>query len=432
MEQRELADAIRSRLSERSVRTGEAPISYLLSVLVDNPELVSLAAGLVDYETLPVEETREVVRELLDDTDAARKALQYGTTEGLLSLRRRLAERVCRMDDLDAGVCGITPDRVIIGTGSQQLLYLLSEILLDPGDLVVLGHPSYFVYMGALRSVAAECRSVPLDENGMRSDLLEDLFRELDARGELSRVKLLYFVSYFQNPTGISVGRERRREILDIVKRYSSDGSIHVIEDAAYRELRYDGEEIPSFHALDDTQRTVLYLGTFSKPFAPGLKTGYVVLSEELVGPISQLKGGHDFGSSNFTQHILDRVMEKGFYDSHVGQLRDSYRVKRDAMLEALAEHMPEGVSWTHPNGGLYVWMTLPDDIVTGPDSKLFRQAIKEDVIYVPGEFCFAPDPELVIPANHIRLSFGVGHPPRLDEGVRRLASAIRHVIAGG
>jgi 2-aminoadipate transaminase len=403
-----------------------------MTLALEAPQLISLAAGFVDYDTLPVEATRQVLRELLDDREAAQKALQYGTTEGLQSLRRRVADYVCALDGLDGEVRGVTADSVILGTGSQQLLYLLSEVLLDPGDLVLLGHPSYFVYMGALRSAGADCRSVPLDDNGMRSDLLEGLFNELQAKGQLSRVKLVYLVSYFQNPTGISVAGERRREILDLVEKYSLENPIHVVEDAAYRELRYDGEDIPSFFALDETRHTVLYLGTFSKPFAPGLKTGFAVLPPELAGPVARVKGGHDFGSSNFAQHILDRAMAKGLYADHVKTLRDSYRIKRDAILRALEEHMPEGVSWTHPHGGLYVWLTLPETVETGPQSRLFKQATEEGMIYVPGEFCYGPDAALEIPTNHIRLSFGVGDPARLKEGVCRLSSAIRHIISTG
>jgi 2-aminoadipate transaminase len=418
----------RTRFSERSMRTGEAPIAWLMAQAVAKGDLISLAAGLVNYETLPVEETREVMREMLADEKAARVALQYGTTEGLDTLRRRVVDRLAAMD---GGSCrpAVSPDDVIIGTGSQQLLYLLSELLLDEGDIVILDHPSYFVFMGALRSAGAACRSVPMDESGMRSDLLRRVFEELKREGDLSRVKLVYLMSYFQNPTGISIGRERRRELVDIIRRFSSSQRIHVVEDAAYRELRYDGEDVPSVFSLDDEGDSHVYLGTFSKPYSPGFKTGYAVLPHDLVNPLSQIKGGHDFGSNNFIQHVIDRVLAKGLYDRHVEKLRKSYRARRNVMLDALEREMPGGVAWTRPRGGLYVWLTLPQECATGPGSKLLDEAIREGMLYVPGEFCFAGDPEWGIPRNCIRLSFGVGSVEKIDEGIRRLGRAVRRCV---
>ncbi len=416
------------RWSERGARTTESPISAMMARALADPELISLAAGFVDYETLPVKDVRRALRELLADERAARAALQYGTTKGLPSLRARLAERVARMDGVEPGTRGYDAERVVVGTGSQQLLYILSELLLDPGDIVILGHPSYFVFMDALKSAGASCRSVPCDDEGMRADLLERLFEALEASGDLARVKMLYLVSYFENPTGISLSARRRQEVYRLVRRFSTGRALHVVEDSAYRELRYVGRDVPSLRSLDDGQR-VVYLGTFSKPFAPGLKTGWGLFPAELAAAVENLKGAHDFGSNNFSQHLLDRVLEKGIYDRHVRRLRRAYGGKIRAMTETLDGEMPAGVSRTDPKGGLYVWVTLPDGADTGPESPLFAAALERGVTYVPGEFCFARCPGVEVPKNCMRLSFGVGNADRIREGCRRLAGAVKECL---
>ena len=416
-------------LSERAVRTGEPAISGMMAEALGNPNLISLAAGFVDYETLPVQETREAVEELLGDEEAARAALQYGITKGLPSLRERLAKRLAEADAHPFGTAGYTPDNMVIGTGSQQLLYLLSEVLLDPGDIVLLGHPSYFVFMDALRSSGVSCRTVPLDADGMRTDLLGELLEQLRKQDQLPRVRMIYLVSYFQNPTGITLSESRRKEILELVEAFSRQHRIHIVEDAAYRELRYDGEDIASIRAFDGDGQTVIHLRTFSKPFAPGLRTGYGLFPAELARQVEFLKGAHDFGSGNFAQHLFEILLEKGLYDRHVKALRESYRTRRDVMLDALDGGMPEGVTRTHPHGGLYVWLTLPEGTETGPDSTLFKAALEKGVMYVPGEFCFVASPDCAIPRNCLRLSFGVGSVEKIAEGVERLAQAVRECL---
>ena len=411
----------RIRLSERAVRTGEPAISRMMAEALANPDLISLAAGFVDYETLPVEETREAVGELLGDEEAARAALQYGTTKGLPSLRERLAKRLAEADARPFGTAGYTPDNMVIGTGSQQLLYLLSEVLLDPGDIVILGHPSYFVFMDALRSSGVSCRTVPLDADGMRTDLLAGLLDQLRKQEQLPRVRMIYLVSYFQNPTGITLSESRRKEIVELVEAFSPEHRIHIVEDAAYRELRYDGEDIPSVRAFDEDGQTVIHLRTFSKP--------YGLFPAELARQVEFLKGAHDFGSANFAQHLFEILLEKGLYDRHVKGLRESYRTRRDVMLDALDEGMPEGVTRTHPHGGLYVWLTLPEGTETGPDSTLFKAALEKGVMYVPGEFCFVASPDCAIPRNCLRLSFGVGSVEKISEGVERLAQVVRECL---
>ncbi|MFQ6048367.1 MAG: PLP-dependent aminotransferase family protein, partial [Phycisphaerae bacterium] len=323
---------------------------------------------------------------------------------------------------------GLSVENCIVTTGSQQGLYILSDILLDPGDIVITSAPSYFVYTGTLVSLGADVRTVPIDEQGMRMDLLAELLERLDRAGQIERLKLIYVVSYYQNPSGISLSAERRGQLVELVRRYSRRHRILIVEDAAYRELRYDGPALPSIKSFDPQNEYVALAMTFSKPFSAGMKTGYLFLPDELVDPCLQQKGNHDFGSNNLVQHLLHRAMTSGAYLEHVERVRQAYIPKRDAMLQALERDLAplgEQVSWTRPAGGLYVWLTLPAECDTRRGGELFNRCIAKGVLYVPGDYCFAPQPDRPTPTNHMRLSFGVVEPAAIREGVRRLAEAI-------
>ncbi len=414
--------------SQRALHTADQPISYFMQQAIENPRLISLAAGLVDPESLPAAEVAAAVAEVLGTPEGAQAALQYGTTQGLASLREQLLAHTTALDGVTPAEVSLTPEDVVVTTGSQQLLYLLGELLLDPGDLVITEAPSYFVYQGTLTSQGVRTLAVPMDEHGMNVDALEELLARLDRTGELERLRLIYVCDYFQNPSGLTLSLPRRQRLLELARRYSRRHRILVLEDAAYRELRYEGPDLPSIKSFDaDNSRVILAL-TFSKPCAPGLKTGYGLLPRELMGPLGRLKGNHDFGSNNFTQHLLARMLASGAYDRHVQELCGVYRAKRDTLLEALAEEFrdwPE-VRWTRPDGGLYVWLTFPPGVDTGPDGRLMRAALAEGVLYVPGQFCYVNGENGPIPTNEARLSFGVAPPEQLREAARRLARATK------
>jgi 2-aminoadipate transaminase len=396
-----------------------------------SPDLVSLAAGFVDHATLPVEATARAVVDLLGDGVEARRALQYGLTRGDLALRRRLAERLARTEAVGADREHEIFDRVIVTSGSQQLLYLVSEVLLDPGDIVLVEAPTYFVFMGALQVRGARVIGVRTDSGGLCLDALEATLSGLEARGDLGRVKLIYTISEHSNPTGLSLAADRRRSLVELARRFSKRQRIFILEDSAYRGLTYEGAEPPSVWSHDDEGDTVILARTFSKTFSPGLKTGYAVLPEALVDPIGNLKGSHDFGSSNFTQILLERVLEDGSYDRQVALLGAMYRRKRDALLRALEEEfgpVGEGVSWTYPKGGLYVWLTLPEGVDTGRDGAFFARCVNEGVLYVPGAYAYPAEPGPA-PANQARLTFGVTGEVGLAEGVRRLAAALASLL---
>ncbi|HET6326705.1 MAG TPA: PLP-dependent aminotransferase family protein [Planctomycetaceae bacterium] len=414
-------------------------ISYLMEQAVENPNAISLAAGLVDPSTLPVAETRRVLADLLGDTERGCRALQYGTTQGAERLRRQVAlllgrletQSAVRQNGAHAASVEIDPAQIILTTGSQQLLSLVGEILLDPDDICLVAAPTYFVFLGVIHGLGARAVPIPADENGMQIDRLEQELERIDAAGELSKVKLIYAVSYYENPSGISLSTERRRELVALAERWSRDQKIFVLEDAAYRELHYDGPDRPSVWSFDPAHETVILAQTFSKSFSPGLRVGYGLLPKPLVGPVADRKGNEDFGSSNFNQHLLATVLESGLYEPHVEQVRASYRVKRDRILAAADKYFADlpGVSWVHPQGGLYVWMTLPEQIDTGLDSALFKRAVKIDgMMYVPGDLCYAGTPAQRR-RNQMRLSFGVESPDKIEEGIRRLASAVRAVL---
>lgn len=418
-------------LSQRARQTQDPAISYFMKLALENPSLISLAAGFVDNESLPVDEVRSMAEFVLSGAEIGQPALQYGTTQGHLPLREKILARCLAMDNLTQEQAGWSVEDVVVATGSQQLLYLLGELLFDPGDIVIVEAPSYFVYQGTLASLGVKTLSVPMDDQGLIVDELDALLKKLKQTGELDRVRLVYTVDYFQNPTGLTLSLDRRQKLVEVVKKYSKKQRILILEDSAYRELRFDGPDLPSVKSFDKGNEHVILTMTFSKPWAPGLKTGYGLLPRDLVAPLLRFKGNHDFGSSNLNQHLLDRILENGSLDLHVEKLRGVYREKRDALLEALDAEFKDmeadGLRWTAPDGGFYVYLTTPSYLATGPGSPFMQACIREGVLYVPGEFCYVQD-QAGAPTNEARLCYGTASPDQLREAVRRMARAARSV----
>jgi 2-aminoadipate transaminase len=417
-------------LSKRAYLTEEPPISYFMRQAVENPNLISLAAGLVDPESLPTEEVGDELAELFSDAQLARAALQYGTTQGYAPLREKVVRHLLTLDRIEPSEAPYGADDVVVTTGSQQLLYLLGEVLLDSGDIVITEAPSYFVYHGILGSLGARTLTVPMDAEGMRTDELERLLIQLEKAGELPRVKLIYTVDYFQNPTGLSLSLERRKHLLELARKFSKHQKIVILEDAAYRELRFAGDDLPSIKSLERTNEHVVLGMTFSKPLSPGLKTGYAVVPRDLMGPLLRFKGNHDFGSGNLTQHLIDRLMASGAYERHAEKLRSVYRAKRDTLVESLEQEFPRTLSplrWTQPDGGMYVWFKGPPEFETGAGSRFMDACLREGVLYVPGAFCYVKSPAGT-PNCEARLCYGVASHEELREAARRLGRAARSV----
>jgi len=398
-----------------------------MQTALENPGIVSLAAGFVDQRSLPVEITAQAAAGLLGDPIAGRRSLQYGTTIGDQGLRARLIENLERGEGRPAGFYKEAIPRTIITTGSAQLIYLVCEALLDPGDIVLVESPTYFVFLGPVETRGARAIRIPIDEQGLRLEELEAALKRLEDQGQLERVKLIYTIPEHANPTGISLSADRRGPLVELARRWSKTHRIFVLEDAAYRGLTFGASEPPSLWSYDREGDTVILARTFSKTFSPGLKVGYGVLPQELIDPILYLKGNHDFGSANFNQRLLERVLSDGSYDRHVARLTGLYEQKCDIFLSALEESVgprDSAVHWTRPKGGLFVWMTVPEGLDTGFEGPLFPRCVREGVIYVPGEHAFAPEPAPP-PRNHIRLTFGVPSEEELVEGARRLGAAL-------
>lgn len=426
-------------LSRKAELAAEPAITRLIELALKQEDLISFAPGLVDEDTLPGPETSLACQAVLTDERRWRRALQYGTTSGLPELRELLARYLGEMDARAGASHEFDPGRVVIGTGSQQLLYLLTQVLVDPGDIVITAAPDYFVYMATLESAGATIWGVPLDEHGIVPDTLEELLRHLDHEGMLERVRLVYVVSYFHNPTGVTLALERRRQLLEIVRRWSRSHRIIIIEDAAYRELADDPTDLPpSLAALDETGEFVALCQTFSKPYAPGLKCGYAYLPADLVDPVVREKSNHDFGSSNLIQHVVLELLTSGAFSRQVARLRQHYAQKRRLLLEALEEasrRLSLPLRWTVPRGGLYVWLVLPEHVRTEADGPLFARALQKGVLYVPGEYCFLGirtlerTTPLGSPTNTMRLAYGHCPTDRIAEGVARLCEAVSEVV---
>jgi 2-aminoadipate transaminase len=420
--------------SAKARRTGEQPISFLVAAAIANPKLINLAAGLVDPLTLPVESVRKITETLFADPKRGRAALQYDTTQGLLPLRQAAVKHLSKLENKSAAEFAVSERDLVITTGSQQALYLIGDVLIDPGDIVIAANPCYFVYTGTLMSLGATVLAVPMQNEGIDVEAVDELLKNLERQGRLGKVKLIYTTSYFQNPTGLTLSLPRRKRLLEIARQYSKRQRILILEDAAYRELHYDGPNLPSIKSFDAQNQFTILTQTFSKPFAPGIKTGYTAMPGDLLEAVLHQKGNHDFGSASLNQHIALEAMNNGMYDEQVRVLCDSYRQKRDAMLKALEQRMPKsaGISWTRPSGGLYVWVTLPREINTSRGEKLFDACVKRGVMYVPGDYCFQPDEHGKIPTHHLRLSFGQVAPDQIEPGIGRLAEAVAELLATG
>ncbi len=415
-----------SALSALGNRIAEPPISWLMKLTLDHPHVISLAAGFTDNPSLPVKETRELMDEILATPKRGQPALQYGSAAGDPELRRLTTERLQAQDKVASNV--YAPERAIITHGSQQLLYLVTEALFDEGDIILVEDPTYFVYLGIAQSRALQCRGIRLLEDGIDLVQLEQTLESLKRSGELPRVKALYLVSYYQNPTGITTRFEKKVAALELLRRYerAAGHPIYLLEDAAYRELGFAGKDEPTALAAKGFADRVIYTSTYSKPYATGIRVGFGILPEPLFTAVLRIKGNHDFGTSNLLQQILKQALASGRYEDHLQVLHKRYAKKAAVMCEAITKHFPDFVQWQRPEGGLYVWARLPKSIKTGMKSKFFQNVLAADVLYVPGELCYAHDPARRKPNHEMRLSFGGASEADMHTGIERLGKLLQ------
>jgi len=394
-------------LSASAKRMKRSVIRELLK-MTQRPELISFAGGLPSPESFPVEQLKQVVAEVLD-TDSAR-ALQYSETEGDKRLREILVERY-----KSNGVKNISLNNLMISTASQQALDLIPKILVNPGDKVICGLPSYLGGISAFSIYGAELIGIELDEQGMRSDLLEKKLEELKSKGE--KPKFIYVIPDFQNPTGICMPEKRRLEIIELARKYD----VLIVEDSPYREVRFSGTPQRTMYELDGNGQVIL-LGTMSKIFAPGFRIGWIVAHEDVIDKLIAAKQNTDLCTSSFVQKIAAQYFDNGYFEENLAKTNAMYKSKRDAMVNAFHKYMPEGVKWTEPEGGLFLFVTLPEHINA---EELFKVAINENVAFVPGTVFYCNGEG----KNTLRINFSFMSEEMNIEGSRRLANAIKQMI---
>jgi 2-aminoadipate transaminase len=401
-----------SRFSVRARESKSSAIRELLKIS-DQPGLISFAGGLPAAEVFPVQRFQEACQKVL--ATHAGSALQYGATEGYEPLREMIARHMARYAIL------ARVENVLITSGSQQALDLIGKLLINSGDRVLVEAPTYLGALQAFNGYGAEYLSVPIDGDGLRTELLETSLR--------LGPKFMYILPNFQNPAGVTLSPERRHQLILLADKYG----IPIVEDDPYGQLRYEGEHIAPLVVLDreNLRRdngfsigNVIYLSTFSKTLAPGLRLGWIVAPPQIISKLVQLKQGADLHTSTFTQCVAFEVARGGFLDQHVKLIRGFYRERRDVMLQALEQFFPPEVTWTHPQGGLFLWVTLPE----GMDSQsLFQSALAENVAFVPGDSFYAGNgPES---CHHLRLNFSHPNPEQIREGIRRLSVALRRQV---
>lgn len=404
------ATMLQRYLSKQTMALKRSEIRELLK-LISKPEVISLAGGLPSPETFPIESLAQLI------PDALRKhgtsGLQYGATEGDKGLRQELIA----MLEAD-GLHGVTLDRLLVTSASQQALDLVGRTFVAPGDAVVVGLPSYLGALGAFTACGASLTGVPLDDDGMPPDLLEEHLVELRKAGV--RPKLLYLVPDFQNPDGSALPLGRRLDLLAIAREFD----LLVLEDSPYRQLRYEGETVPSMASLDRDER-VIGLYTFSKILSPGLRLGWVVANPAIINQMVTVRQAMDLCTSPFTQMIAREFLKTGQLPALVEQTRQLYARKRLALLDALAEHIDPawGVRWTKPQGGMFLWVTLPPHL-RSPD--LLHLALQENVAFVVGTAFHCDGGG----QNSLRLNFSYPSVDQLRVGVQRLARAIAALVA--
>jgi 2-aminoadipate transaminase len=370
--------------------------------LIADPEVISFGGGMPAWDLLPVETVKDVVGEILDDEGP--EALQYGASEGYEPLRVAVAERHARRG-FDIG-----KDNVLITSGSQQGIDLVSKLFLDDGSIVLVEDPTFLTALQAFSLFQATYLTVPIDEEGMRVDLLPEMLARHD-------VKFIYVMPNFQNPSGVTLSLERRWELLDVAQRYG----VPIVEDDAYGELRYSGDPIPALKQLDQAEQ-VIYLASFSKVLSPGLRVSALIAPEGVMEKLVFAKQAADLHTDNLAQRIAYGFLERSLLDPHIGAIITTYRNRRDAMLEAMERYFPSGVGWTRPEGGIFLWVTLPEGVDT---MELFRQSVEAKVAYVPGSCYYAQGGG----QNKMRLNFSACGERKIELGIRRLARLLERCL---
>nr|BAL55674.1 valine-pyruvate aminotransferase [uncultured Chloroflexota bacterium] len=398
------------RYAHRTKQMGSSVIRELLK-LTEQPDIISFAGGLPAPEVFPLEQFREACNRVLDQFGP--QALQYSTTEGYRPLREMIARHTRRY------AVEVAPENIMITSGSQQALDLIGRLFINRGDYIVVESPTYLGAIQAWNAYGAQYVTVPTDEEGMIVDELEKALRV--------GPKFIYVLPNFQNPGGWTLSLERRRKLVELADRYG----VPIIEDDPYGQLRYEGEHLPPVVALDSQYRAengkhysgnVIYLSTFSKILAPGIRLAWVIAPQEVIRRLVMAKQAADLHTATFNQMVAYEVGKGGFLDEHVKVIRRVYKERRDVMLEMMDELFPPEVRWTRPEGGMFLWVMLPKGIDT---ADVLRLAVERKVAFVPG----APFHPNGGGENTMRINFSYSSPETIREGINRLAGVLHEVL---
>ena len=393
------------KFAKRMAGMQASAVREILKV-TQRPEVISFAGGLPAPELFPVEEIGKVCQEVC--AAEGRKVLHYATTEGRPTLRAKIADRMNRKYKSH-----LKAENILITTGSQQNLDMAGKIFFDEGDVVLMESPTYLAAINAFKAYQPVFKEVPTDEKGMIPEELDKIL------AETPRAKLIYVIPDFQNPTGICWSLERRQKFMEIVNKYN----IPVLEDNPYGELRYEGETLPSLQSMD-TKDLVMAMGTFSKTFCPGLRIGWLAAPTTLMKEFVKVKQSADLHTSAFDQAIIDRYMDEYSLDDHVAEINKLYKHRRDLLLKTMEETFTDGTTWTHPEGGLFLWLTFPEGVSA---RKVFDKCIEKNVAGVLGEF-FYPN---IKNDRHMRINYSNMPDDRIVEGVKRMAEALKEIKEG-
>lgn len=394
-----------SLLAKRTKRMRSSVIRELLKFTM-LPDVISFAGGLPAPAAFPVRDFKDACQWILDHEPE--KALQYGPTEGLPQLKDYLIETMAKYE------IPAVRENILFTNGSQQALDFIGRVFINSGDRIITGRPTYLGAIQAWNVYGPEYVTVPLDKDGMRMDELE---KALDAN---PGVKFIYVLPNFHNPAGTTLPLERRLRLVELAARHGA----FIVEDDPYGELRFEGQDITPIFAMH--KENTIYLSTFSKTLAPGLRLGWIVAPERIMGKLVHAKQGTDLHTSTLVQYLACDICQRGLLRAHVRKIRKIYRERRDAMLRAMEEHFPPEVTWTRPQGGLFLWVRLPECMDA---EALLKLAIEEKVAFVPGHAFYPPGRE----DGHccMRLNFSYSKPEIIEEGIARLGRAIKRSLAG-
>ncbi len=391
------------KYSKRVPADGTDAVGAILQAAAD-PKIISFAGGLPAPELFPVKEMKAAVDKVFEEH--GQEAMQYGAAKGVTALREVIQQHVKEKEDVDSKL-----DNVLVTTGSEQALDLVGKAFVDPGDTVLVEQPTYLCALDVFRSYGANFASVEMDEDGMKMDALEEVLKANP------NTKLIYTVPNFQNPTGRTMTEERRKQLAELAEKYD----VYVLEDNPYGEIRFAGQHVPAVKSFDKSGH-VLYMSTFSKTLAPGFRLGWLVADKNVVNKLTVLKQSADLHTDNLAQFAVAQFFADNDVDAHVKEISALYGKRKDLMLEGIKKYFPEGVKYTDPEGGMFLWVEVPgvDDTV-----ELFKECLEHDVAFVPGDPFFAGE----VQPGAFRLNYSNMKEDQIEVGLKRLGAALTAAV---